>query len=136
MVGPLVPSSETCLNCGAPTGSTVEAACAACGWRTSGAESLGAAAHLQDAREAADGGFYNRAFHYANQALLADRACIDAWRFKAALLLKVGLPRVRERMLAAALAGGAPPGLRADLGEGAVEEEVPAKIRRPWWKFW
>jgi tetratricopeptide (TPR) repeat protein len=121
-IGPLVPTNEVCLNCGAaypPT--TGNPSCGACGLpRDAVLSALGAASVSGDpratARDAFSKGLMRRGMAILNGALRQDINLADAWSIKCSLLDSLGFTKTKATMLEGALAAGGPPSLWVSYG--------------------
>jgi tetratricopeptide (TPR) repeat protein len=118
-VGPLVPTAESCLNCGKAYSGA--AACAACGLaRADVLPALGIAAEPGDAIAEADAlaarGLFRAAFAALNRGLIRDPTAVGLWDRKRQYLVVVGLAPLGAEMAESALDAGAPAELLYVLG--------------------
>ncbi|HET6249965.1 MAG TPA: tetratricopeptide repeat protein [Tepidisphaeraceae bacterium] len=121
-VGPLVPTSQTCLNCGTQFSDTGDfAVCPSCALTRLGArDSFGLDAPPADpvaeAEKLFDLGLIRRGLATANFALIADPALEQAWRIKYSFLSGLGLSEPALTVIEAAIARVDDPELMISLG--------------------
>lgn len=122
-VGPLVPTRDTCLNCGGPYANREDGspACTACGIRQADAISeLGAEEAPLDpvalAQEQFSKGLFRRAVAQLNIALQNDRSLEIVWMLKSNFLSGIGYKASERAMLQRAIECGGPISLLVSLG--------------------
>ena len=112
-VGPLAPTPQSCLNCGAARESET-ADCPGCGLTAGQADDFlrltaDGPVTLPGARAAIGRRLYRRGVAMLNRLLQQDVTLLDAWDFKLQFLSALGFRQSRRQLVEEALALGAPP---------------------------
>lgn len=117
-LGPLVPTDDTCLNCGGPYPSaSIEATCPGCSLSRADAMAflrlmpIPAPDPAGVARDLFARGLFRRGLAVLNQALARDPSSESAWLLKCSFLEGIGLQNLVIPLLEGALARGGPPSL-------------------------